>query len=52
MGEWMSENQCGRLIRIGLQDRFGQSGPYETLLKTYGMDRCAIADAVRRLAAE
>ena len=52
VGEWMAENQCGRLIRIGLQDRFGQSGPYETLLKTYGMDRCAIADAVRRLAAE
>lgn len=52
VGEWMAENGCGRLIRIGLQDTFGQSGPYDTLLRHYHMDRGAIADAVRRLAAE
>lgn len=52
VGEWMAENGCGKLIRIGLHDCFGQSGPYETLLKTYGMDRESIANAVRKLAAE
>lgn len=50
VSEWMAENACGKLIRIGIPDCFGQSGPYETLLKTYGMDRVSIADAVRRLA--
>lgn len=52
VSEWMAENRCGRLIRIGLNDCFGQSGPYETLLKHYGMDRGAIANAVRKLLAE
>lgn len=49
VGEWMAENGCGRLIRIGLNDCFGQSGPYEVLLKHYGMDRESIANAVRKL---
>lgn len=52
VSEWMAENGCGKLIRIGIPDCFGQSGPYKDLLRTYGMDRYSIADAVRRLAAE
>lgn len=49
VGEWMAENYCGRLIRIGLNDCFGQSGPYRTLLEHYHMDCTAIIDAVKRL---
>lgn len=49
VGEWMAENGCGRLIRVGLRDCFGQSGTYQSLLHYYHMDRGAIADAVRQL---
>lgn len=52
VGEWMAENGCGRLFRIGLRDCFGQSGTYPSLLHYYHMDRGAIADAVRHLVRE
>lgn len=52
VSEWMAENGCGRLVRIGLNNCFGQSGPYKTLLKHYSMDRGAIANAVRKLLTE
>lgn len=51
VAEWMAEQGCGRLIRIGLPDCFGQSGTYDQLLAHYGMDHHAIARAVRILMA-
>jgi len=33
---------------IGLQDRYAESGPYETLLDRYGMSVEEIADAAQR----
>jgi transketolase len=48
IAEVMAEAGCGKpLVRIGLQDVFGQSGDGEALLDHYGMSAAAIADAVR-----
>jgi transketolase len=35
--------------RVGLQDQFAESGPYEELLEKYGLTAAALAAAVRRV---
>lgn len=49
VAEWMAGQGIGRLARIGIPDRFGQSGRYHELLTYYGMDREKIANAARAL---
>ena len=36
------------LVRIGMQDRFGESGTTEELLRKHGLDAEGIAAAVQR----
>jgi transketolase len=48
IAEVMAEAACGKpLVRIGMQDVFGQSGEGNALLDYYGMSAEAIADVVR-----
>jgi transketolase len=48
IAEVMAEAACGKpLVRIGLQDTFGQSGEAEAVLDYYGMSAEVIADTVR-----
>lgn len=37
-----------KLIRLGLQDTFSETGDYPSLLKKYGLDGDSIAEAVKR----
>lgn len=37
-----------KLIRLGLQDTFSETGDYPSLLKKYGLDADSIAEAVKR----
>ena len=47
VAEFLSENHPVPIRRLGIQDRFGQSGSPEELLKHYGLDAPHIEDAVR-----
>lgn len=53
MGSAVSEFLAGacpvQIAFIGVNDRFGQSGEPEELIKHYGMDVDSIVDAVRRI---
>lgn len=42
VAEHLSETQPVRIGRIGVQDRFGQSGTAEELMQEYGLDAAAI----------
>lgn len=47
VAEVLSEEQPTRLLRIGIEDRFGESAPAGELVKKYGLDAQGIADRVR-----
>lgn len=46
VAEVLSEREPRRLYRLGLQDEFGQSAPYKTLLKHYRLDADGICAAI------
>ncbi len=46
ISEFLSENHPVRIVRIGVNDEFGQSGEPEELISHYKMDKQAIVDAV------
>lgn len=49
VAEIMAGAGCGgRLIRVGLQDTFSETGDYASLQKKYGIDAESVADAVKR----
>jgi GxxExxY protein len=45
-------NIVPRMIFLGLQNTFGESGKPDELIKKYGMDKSAVKDAVKKLCAE
>ncbi len=49
--ELAAELGCGRVRRIGVQDRFGESAPYERLLEKNGITAENIAKTVKELTA-
>ena len=55
LGSAVCEELCGRLpvpvIRVGIQDQFGQSGSADELLEHYGLTAPAVAEAARRAVA-
>lgn len=48
--EISSELGLGQVVRLGLQDTFAESGPYEKLLQKYELDAAAIVKAAREIA--
>ena len=46
VAEWLTSNQPKRLMRIGVQDVFGQSGAPEELVAHYGMDSDSIVKSI------
>jgi len=46
--ELLSEKKPTRVIRLGVQDKFGVSGSPMELVKAYGFDKDAVAEAVRK----
>lgn len=49
IAELLGEKMPTPMIRIGVQDRFGESGQPEELLKHFGLDAPAIAEAAHKL---
>lgn len=49
VAEYLSEVRPTRIIRLGVQDQFGQSGEMKELLAHYGMDTKAIVAAAKKL---
>ncbi len=49
VAELLGENMPTSMIRVGMQDRFGESGEPEELLKHFGLDAEAIAKAAQKL---
>lgn len=49
VAEYLSERQPERVIRIGVDDQFGQSGEPEELIAHYGMDKNTIVKTVLRV---
>ncbi len=51
-GGAVCEELCGRcpvpVLRVGIPDRFGESGPYEEILRRAGLHPEAVTDAARR----
>lgn len=50
VAELLSEQLPTRLVRVGVQDRFGESGPDVALWKKYGIDRTGIARVLKAAA--
>jgi transketolase len=48
VAEALSATQPAPLERVGIADRFGDSGAVSTLLEVYGLTTAAIVQAVRR----
>lgn len=48
IAEYLSEVHPSKIIRIGVNDRFGQSGKAEEVLKEYGLTAENIADVLRK----
>ena len=46
--ETLSENYPVKVLRIGINDEFGQSGGVKELLKYYGLDAQSIADRIEK----
>lgn len=46
VSEVLTDRHPARLVRLGLQDEFGQSAPYQELLKHYRLDAAGIAQSV------
>lgn len=51
VAEYYSEHNPKRVMRLGVQDQFGQSGTPEELIKHYGMDAEAVIATVRTICA-
>ena len=49
VSETLSENAPNRVLRIGINDTFGQSGTPNELLKHYGLDAESIANKIIEL---
>lgn len=49
VAEVLSENQPTRMIRVGMQDTFGESGEPENLMIKYGINKEAIIAAIRKI---
>lgn len=49
VAEYLSEHYPVPVTRLGIQDRFGQSGEPEELIEHYGLGSAHIADVARRL---
>lgn len=47
--EALAENLPTRVVRIGVNDTFGQSGTPKELLKYYGLDADSVADRIMKL---
>jgi len=47
IAEFLSEHNPVPILRLGINDQFGQSGSPEELLSHYGLDVLHIADAIR-----
>jgi len=47
VAECVSENSPCRVVRVGVRDTFGRSGPAIEMLKRYGLDAKTIAETVR-----
>jgi transketolase len=50
--ELLSENHPTRVVRVGVRDRFGQSGPGMKLLAEYGLDAAGMVAAIRKAVAD
>jgi len=48
VAECLSENHPTKIIRVGVDDQFGQSGEPEELMAHYGMDEKAIIEAGKK----
>lgn len=46
VAEVLAEQYPARVLRIGVEDTFGESGPAEQLLEKYGLDACGIYSKV------
>lgn len=46
--ELLSENAPTKVLRIGVNDSFGESGPAAELIKKYGLDAGSIAERVKQ----
>ncbi|MGA8207212.1 MAG: transketolase C-terminal domain-containing protein [Candidatus Dormiibacterota bacterium] len=49
VAEVLSEYRPTRVVRLGLQDVFGESGPNDALLEKYGLTPQRVADQVARI---
>ena len=49
VAEVIAESGVGIMKRIGLKDRFGESGPYHDLLKKFGMDYTEIVRVAKEM---
>ena len=49
VSEYYSEHSPKRVIKLGVQDQFGQSGTPDELLAYYGMDTNTIVETIRAL---
>ena len=47
VSEFLSTNQPTKVIRLGVQDQFGQSGTIDELFAHYGLDAKAIVDVAK-----
>ena len=56
LGSAVAETLAGNLAvpfeRCGIEDRFGQSGPAEELLKYYGIDTQSVVERIRQIVAK
>lgn len=49
VSEYYSEYAPKRVVKIGVQDQFGQSGEPEELIAHYGMDATSVAEKIAKL---
>lgn len=47
VAEVLAEKQPAKLLRIGVEDRFGESGPAVKLLEKYGLDAASIYNKIK-----
>ena len=52
VAEFLSENHPSKVVRVGVNDRFGESGEPEELISHFGMDVPAIVKAARKSVGE
>ena len=51
VAEYLSGTYPTRVLRLGIQDQFGQSGEPDELLAHYGLDTKAIVEAGKAIVA-